>query len=84
MPELDGRDATRILRKRGYDFPIIALTAHAVPSEKEKCIKAGCDEVLTKPINRDDLINTIKQKMARKKRIDSSSIEGETGHLETT
>lgn len=50
MPDLDGLEATRIIRKISPSIPIIALTAFAYDSDKEEAIKAGCNDFLTKPV----------------------------------
>jgi len=59
MPVMDGLTATRILRARGYTGPIVALTAHAFKAELDRCLAAGCDHYLTKPISRDKLIREV-------------------------
>ncbi len=59
MPILDGYRATRELRNRAFVKPILALTACALKEERARCMEAGCNDHLTKPINRSDLLTSV-------------------------
>ena len=59
MPILDGFQATKQLREKNFTKPIIALTAHAMASEQEKCYAVGCNDFLSKPLNQKELLKKL-------------------------
>ena len=62
LPAMDGYDVAKELRKiLGDTVPIIAITSYAMPGDREKALKAGCSDYITKPINPDTFMTNIEQ-----------------------
>ncbi len=59
MPVMDGLEATSTLRQRGFQGPIVALTANVMREDVERCLAAGCDDFLTKPIDRERFVGVL-------------------------
>jgi PAS domain S-box-containing protein len=77
MPNMNGYEATRMLRKKGITTPIIAITASAMKGDDKKCIDAGCDDYIPKPLDRQRLFETLRkylrfEKKTLKDKIDSA------------
>ena len=70
MPVMDGYQATRRLRIAGYRRPIIALTAFAMTEDRHKCLNAGFDDYLSKPVDREKLIGMLETYVVSDRRLD--------------
>jgi two-component system, sensor histidine kinase and response regulator len=68
MPEMDGLEATAAIRARelgtNRHVPIVALTAQALPEDRENCLRAGMDGYLTKPVSAQPLLHAVEEAMA--------------------
>lgn len=65
MPVLDGIEATKQIRKFNANIPIIALTAYALSGDKDRCISAGCNNYLSKPLKKNDLMRVVREYLNR-------------------
>lgn len=61
MPEMNGYEATEILKKKYPHIPIVAQTAFAMSDDREKALDAGCDDYLAKPIKSKDLLSMVER-----------------------
>jgi len=77
MPVMNGYQATGILRKQQIKTPIIALTANALQGDREKCLVAGCDDYLSKPVKAEELAQILEKYLSRRIR----SLKEQADHL---
>ena len=67
MPEMDGKEATQAIREKGHtQIPIVAMTAHAMKGDREKCLEAGMNDYITKPIKREAVFAIIEKTVFNK------------------
>jgi len=67
MPELDGMEATQSIREMGFDtIPIVAMTARAMTGDREKCLEAGMNDYIAKPIKREIVFEVLEKWVLRK------------------
>jgi signal transduction histidine kinase/CheY-like chemotaxis protein/HAMP domain-containing protein len=71
MPVMNGYDAAKTLRKNGVKTSVVALTANAMKGDDQKCLDAGFDEYMSKPIKRDKLTEVLKKYLSKEKKGDS-------------
>lgn len=74
LPGINGKEATAQLRQKGFQKPIVALTAHALPEEMEACRQAGCNGQITKPVSGEDLVKAVESYLSR----NSTQVAGDT------
>ena len=72
MPEMDGLEATRRIRNPRSNVlnrhvPIIAMTAHAMQGDRERCLEAGMDDYISKPVNPQMLVSVLKKMLPEEK-----------------
>ncbi len=82
MPHMNGYDATRKLRQADFKKPIIAVTAHAMQGDKEKCLAAGCDDYISKPINRKQLVSVLREYLGSEVQDVSQQLDAATLEVE--
>ncbi|MBF0453407.1 MAG: PAS domain-containing protein [Magnetococcales bacterium] len=79
MPVMDGFQATRLIRKQGVEIPILAMTANAMAGDRERCLEAGMDDHIPKPIDPDLMYITLGRWLDRPLLVNTASQQERTG-----
>jgi len=79
MPNMNGYEATKTLRQKGLTTPIVALTAHVMNGDEQKCLSVGCDDYLAKPLDRQKLLQVMRKYLHE----DSEALEGQIDTVES-
>ena len=66
MPDMDGYEATQLIREFNKDIPIIAITANAILGFREKCLESGMNDYITKPFRKEELFEKIEKNIPQK------------------
>jgi two-component system, cell cycle response regulator DivK len=66
LPLMSGREAARAIRASGSDVPIIAVSSHVMPGDRERAIEAGCDSFVAKPIDDAALVAIVERHLGRR------------------
>jgi len=82
MPNMNGYEATRTIRKEGLKTPIIALIAYAMKGDDDKCFAAGCDDYISKPIEHKKLIQTLSKYLSEENRDINQRIDSAKSDVE--
>jgi CheY-like chemotaxis protein len=82
MPVMNGYEATRWLRSQGWLVPIVAVTAYNTNEDREKCMEAGCDDYLSKPVHETALRNVVARYLGEI-RPDDTNAHASPAHLKT-
>lgn len=81
MDDVDGLEATREIRRRekktGRHIPIVALTAHAMVGDREKCLRVGMDDYLSKPVDRAEILGVLAEHLTSKALVVDSEVESQ-------
>ena len=75
MPVMGGMEAVQELRDTGYKKPIVALTANATQQDREECLKAGCDDFLTKPVDVAKFMTILEKYLPASTKSDTTQLE---------